>query len=271
MIFSLKYSLIIVVFTVSSLAFAQQPVGVFLIVKNKVQIFRADQNIKVTVGQKVQEGDVVVTDIDSRAKIVMNDRNIINVSPSTRFKITKYITDANRNVSLDLSSGKIRNNVIQKYDGDKNRFEVRTSTAVAGVRGTRFITGYNPITKVTQVITLKGQVAVLHLLSGNRTNTFNVNRGEKIEVEENSASETIKLPEAELKNIELETDIQKDTSKLPTPNDSGFSDTGSASPIGSGLDGGLLTRPDLPGTPTNNIIERRFEKSKIRIITQPPN
>ena len=265
MIFSLKYSLVIVIFTLSSLAFAQQPIGVFLIVKNKVQISRGDENIKVSVGQKVQEGDVVITDIDSRAKIVMNDRNIINVSPSTRFKITKYATDANRNVSLDLSSGKIRNNVIQKYDGEKNKFEVRTSTAVAGVRGTRFITAYNPVTKVTHVITLKGQVSVLQLMSGNRTNTFNVNRGEKIEVEENSAAETIKVPESELKNIEIETDLQKDTTKLPIPNDSGFTDAGSANPIGSELDGSLLTRPDLPGTPTNNIIERRFEKSKIRI------
>ena len=270
MILKLKYSLVFVVFCLSHLVLAQQSIGVFLIVKNKVQIFRGSENIKVSVGQKVQEGDVVITDIDSRAKIVMNDRNIINVSPSTRFKITKYVTDANRNVSLDLSNGKIRNNVIQKYDGDKNKFEVRTATAVAGVRGTRFITGYNPITKITQVVTLKGQVAVLQLLADNRGVTVNVNRGEKIDVEESKTSSPIKLQDSELKNLEIETDVQKDTTKLPTTGDSGFADGGNS--VGSELDGsGLVTRPDLPNTPTNNIIDRRFEKSKIKIITQPPN
>lgn len=267
---STKFSLAVIVFCLSNLAFAQQPVGVFLIVKNKVQISRGAENIKVSVGQKVQEGDIVVTDIDSRAKIVMNDRNIINVSPSTRFKITKYVADANRNVSLELSNGKIRSNVIQKYDGDKNKYEVRTATAVAGVRGTRFITGYNPITKVTQVVTLKGQVAVLQLLTGNRTNSFNVNRGEKIDLQEDASSEPVKMQDSELKNFELETEVQKDTSKAPTQGDGNFSDTGGSGSIGSELDGGLINRPDLPNTPTNNIIERRFEKSKIKIITQQP-
>ena len=268
MVFTLKKTVFLVVFCFAQYALAQQSVGVFLIVKNKVQISRAGENIKVIVGQKVQEGDVVITDVDSRAKIVMNDRNIINVSPMTRFKITKYTTDANRNVSLDLSNGKIRSNVIQKYDGEKNKYEVRTATAVAGVRGTRFITGFNPTTRVTQVVTLKGQVSVLHLLSGSRTNTFNVNRGEKVELQENSISEPVKIPESELKDIELETDVQKDQSKTPTQNDSGFVDSGTAN---GDQDGGLISRPDLINTPTNSIIERRFEKSKIKVITRPPN
>jgi hypothetical protein len=268
---SFKYSLIGLIFFVGQLALAQQSIGVFLIVKNKVSISRGSESIKVNVGQKVQEGDVVITDVDSRAKIVMNDRNIINVSPSTRFKISKYVTDANRSVSLDLSNGKIRNNVIQKYDGEKNKFEVRTATAVAGVRGTRFITGYNPITKVTQVITLKGQVSVLQLMTNNRTNSFNVNRGEKIDIQENTTAEPVKLQDSELKNFEIETDVQKDSSKLPTQGEGGFTDTGASNPIGSELDDDLRKRPNLPNTPTNNIIERRFEKSKIKIITQPPN
>ena len=268
MILNIKNSMFLVVFALSHHVFAQQSVGVFLIVKNKVQISRGSESIKVNVGQKVQEGDVVVTDVDSRAKIVMNDRNIINVSPSTRFKITKYTTDANRNVSLDLSNGKIRSNVIQKYDGEKNKYEVRTATAVAGVRGTRFITGYNPVTRVTQVVTLKGQVAVLHLLAGNRTSSFNVNRGEKIELQENSSSEPVKIPDSELNEFEVETDVQKDQSKVPKQNDSGFVDNGSSK---GGDDGGLITRPDLISTPTNNIIERRLEKSKVNVITKPPN
>lgn len=116
--------------------------GMFMVVKGDVKVSGSGGAAVVAkVGTKVNQGDQIITGLDSRAKIVMSDRNIINISPNTKVVIEEYINDAkSKNVKLGLLEGKIRTNVEQKYDNDKNKFEIRTPTAVAGVRGTQFIT-----------------------------------------------------------------------------------------------------------------------------------
>ena len=55
-------------------------------------------------------------------------------------KIEKYTNDAktdSRQVELKVEYGKVRATVEQKYDGEKNSFNVKTPTAVAGVPASR--------------------------------------------------------------------------------------------------------------------------------------
>src|SRR5690606_34258508 len=103
----------------------------------------------------------VIAAKDARAKIVMVDKNILNISPETKITIEKYKFDSSKdekNVSLNVLYGKVRSTVKQKYDGEKNTFNIKTPSAVAGVRGTDFLTGFNPITKTTKIVTFEGQV-----------------------------------------------------------------------------------------------------------------
>ncbi|MEQ1724275.1 MAG: hypothetical protein ABL930_13980, partial [Pseudobdellovibrio sp.] len=81
-------TILVTFFLFSQMAFATD--GVFMVVKGKVKVENAKASIEAKVGTKVQEGDTIITEKDSRAKIVMSDRNIINVSPSTTFKLDKY-------------------------------------------------------------------------------------------------------------------------------------------------------------------------------------
>ncbi len=266
--------IIVSIFLFSQMTFAAD--GVFMVVKGKVKVQNAKASIEAKVGTKVQQGDTIITEKDSRAKIVMSDRNIINVSPSTTFKIEKYSNSkADKNVEMNLIEGKIRNNVVEKYDNKNSKFEVRTATAVAGVRGTQFVTSFDTQTKVTEVITLKGQVLFQSIAVGDKpaSEPVVVNKGEKSQAQEGgSAAAPVKLPEKEVKQVENETSVKA------KQNDAG---TGGASapPPPKGETRGDSKQPPPAGTPLQDLnkndqikdgaANRKFEKSKVKIITEP--
>jgi hypothetical protein len=145
-------------------AWADEVNGVMMVVKGDVKVTAAKdgKTEPAKIGRKVFAGDTITAGPDSRAKIVMSDKNILNISPDSKIKIEKYTNDqaAGRNVELKVEYGKVRATVEQKYDGDKNKFNIKTPTAVAGVRGTDFITGFNAANRQTSVITFSGMVAV---------------------------------------------------------------------------------------------------------------
>lgn len=206
---SIKAALFI--FFVSSHAISAD-FGTFILVKGKVYI--EDSNTVRTearVNSKIYEGQMVVTEADSRAKIVMSDRNIINVLPNTKLKIEKYRGSArDKNVSLNLIEGRVRTNIEQSYDGQSNKFEIRTSTAVAGVRGTQFMTSYDTGSKVTEILTFEGRVTLKALTrtSGNSLVEISVSRGERLRMGgDGQASEPSRIPKQELKLLDKETNV----------------------------------------------------------------
>lgn len=144
--------------------------GLFMVVKGTVKIISGKDKSQnaAKVGSKVFSGDTVVTEKDSRAKIVMADRNVLQLSPDTKFEITNYKTSAvesERTAQLALMQGKVRAQVEQKY-GEKNKFEMKTPTAVAGVRGTQYVIQYNPSTAVTSIMVMSGKVIATPLSGG---------------------------------------------------------------------------------------------------------
>lgn len=144
-------------------SFAAGAHGVFRVVKGKVSVksARTGQKSRARLGSKVLPGDVIETEKDSRAKIVMVDNNEINISPESQIKIEKYEFDPSqgkKDVLLNVIYGKVRSKVEQKYDGRTSKFQVKTKSAVAGVRGTDFITGFTPATDTSQVVTFEGRV-----------------------------------------------------------------------------------------------------------------
>jgi hypothetical protein len=149
---------------VFSLAVKAQTVqGVMMVVKGDIKVTGTDGKTEAgKVGKKVSAGDTILAGADSRAKIVMADKNVINVSPDSKIVIEKYENDGKdkKNVELNVVYGKVRASVEQKYDGDKSKFNIKTPSAVAGVRGTDFLMGFNQGTKTAQVITFSGSVAV---------------------------------------------------------------------------------------------------------------
>jgi len=146
--------------------FADDAAGMFMMVKGDVSVTSGGATNPAKVGMKFLVGDVVKTGVDSRAKITMRDRNNIFVSPNSEFSLTTYESGAKRNVEMNLKEGKIRNEVNNKYDDKKNKFQIKTPTAVAGVRGTDFVTSFNTQTQMTEVVTMKGNVSLNSLTGG---------------------------------------------------------------------------------------------------------
>ncbi len=189
-------------------AYCENQHGLFMVVKGDVKLISGTKApFPAKVGTKVLVGDMVTTGADSRAKIVMVDRNVINVSPDSKMQIAKYSTDATtgaKNVEIKLDEGKIRNNVEQSYDGEKSKYILKTPTAVAGVRGTQFVTSFNSRTQKTEVVTMKGQVSFASMLNGKIVGKpVVVNKGETTASSPGAPPEKPKaLPKNELKEID---------------------------------------------------------------------
>jgi hypothetical protein len=133
------------------------------VVKGDVQIKSAKtgQTTKARIGQQVDPQDIIITGKESRAKIVMVDNNEINVSPESQIEIQHYQFDPNagkKDVLLNVIYGKVRAKVEQHYDGKTSKFQIKTPSAVAGVRGTDFMTSYNRADRSSQVVTFRGAV-----------------------------------------------------------------------------------------------------------------
>lgn len=89
---------------------------------------------------KVMVGDYLRTLDDARLELKYVDQSIIRVAANSTFFIADASADVKkeeRSVSATLLAGKAWAKV-SKAVGKKNRFEVRTENAVAGVRGTTF-------------------------------------------------------------------------------------------------------------------------------------
>ena len=90
-------------------------------------------------GDIIAPGSIINTDSTSSVKLLMSDKTILDLGPSTLFKISEYKLNggSDREVGLQMDYGKIRASVNTPV-GAKGKFTVKTRTASMGVRGTEF-------------------------------------------------------------------------------------------------------------------------------------
>lgn len=144
--------------------------GKVTILKGKVFFERGGQKIQIKKDDTVLESDTIEAEVGT-ARITMIDSNLIDIYPKTKITISKYVYKPNQDqkeVDLKIDFGKIKSTVIQKYDGAKSKFQIKTPAAVAGVRGTVFTAEYDKIKKVAKIVTIEGLVAVAKLLEDNK-------------------------------------------------------------------------------------------------------
>ena len=76
---------------ISAPSFAQSVHGVFRVVKGEITVTsKSGTAAKAKIGQKVFPSDKIKAGADSRAKIVMIDKNEINISPDSEIVIENY-------------------------------------------------------------------------------------------------------------------------------------------------------------------------------------
>ncbi len=211
----------------TSTAEAQQVYGELKVVKGNVNI-KSGRDAKVTkaaIGLRVFPTDTIITGKDSRAKILMVDKNEINISPDSEIVLQKYVYDPSngkKEVLLNVLSGKVRAKVEQKYNGTTAKFQVKTPSAVAGVRGTDFLTSFDSSTKQSSVVTFHGHVEFGQAGAGGTIqNPVMVDPGQTSTVAMGTAaSAPVEMPKKELASMDKESNADTATASTSASSDS---------------------------------------------------
>lgn len=141
---------------------AEEPTEASVIARNgNITATTADGSVTVIdIGSKIVEGIRINTGINSFLTIALADESRISVPSNSSVLLTKLrksrYTGSPR-TEVKLLRGKVVSR-ISPLDANKGRFEVRTPSSVAGVRGTYFRVGLDGKNVATEV--LRGRVVV---------------------------------------------------------------------------------------------------------------
>jgi hypothetical protein len=141
-----------------------QEVGTVAAVDGSAKIGRGDLWLTVTPGAAVHRGDEIRTGRPGRLQIVFQDDTVLTVSDDSRVVVNEQVFDPDRGKArslLGLLQGKVSALVSEYYQRPGAAYEIKTATAVAGVRGTEFVVSYDPRDERTDVTGLSGSVEVI--------------------------------------------------------------------------------------------------------------
>jgi hypothetical protein len=138
--------------------------GQFTELAGDVTVTRAGSGAKAALGTKVAQGDVVNTAPNSKGTILFKNGSVLRLGPSTNLTITKLVYDNEKgiaNMGYELAMGSIMSVVGSVFSRENSTMEVKTPTAVAGIRGTIFVLDVEPDPrgrrKTTKAIGLEGE------------------------------------------------------------------------------------------------------------------
>ena len=147
--------------TTVALESVKNSIGIVVVASGATMVIRQGKNYQAKIGFKVYEKDYLETGADGKIKIKFKDDNVISLVPNSKLTIEELQFDPakeSKKTILNLIYGKVRSSVKQSYNGE-NYYEVKTKTAVAGVRGTDFVVSYSEDEKVeAKVETISGKV-----------------------------------------------------------------------------------------------------------------
>lgn len=122
-----------------------------------VTVLRLGAESPAVVNGEIFVSDTIRTGTDGRAEVTFTDGSVLTVGPDSEVAVSFFAPEASESVALlDLISGIARMTVNKATAW--GRFEVRTTTAVASVRGTEYLVEALP--DKTAVFVAEGRVAV---------------------------------------------------------------------------------------------------------------
>lgn len=134
-------------------------------VRQRTALDKKSQQLKR--GDYLSAGSMVRTGLNSAVRLLMKDKSILDLGPSTHITLARYDVDAasrKRSVGLHVFVGRLWARVTSVFQGEKN-YEVFTANAVAGVRGTELVVDVE-LSGQSQVTCVEGAVEVLNRLDG---------------------------------------------------------------------------------------------------------
>jgi hypothetical protein len=125
----------------SAIAFAG-PAATVTHVSGPLAVHKADGTTKaISIGSKVDEGDTVVTEKRTYARLKFNDNSEVTLKPNSQFKVEKYSYNQGNpkgdSAAFNLVKGGLRTITGQiGKRGNQDSYQMKTPTATIGVRGT---------------------------------------------------------------------------------------------------------------------------------------
>ena len=136
--------------------------GVVTFASGFVSIHRGEQQSELDVEDLVEVGDLIKTESDSFVEIQFADFGIIRIQENTELIVQNmHLQDEQSKVNMKLNKGKMLAKVSKLSKGEE--FEVRTSTALAGVRGTEFMVKQEAGSDTASFAVKEGKVSVIPL------------------------------------------------------------------------------------------------------------
>lgn len=158
----------LLIMTVVGSVVSANDIGYFSFLNGEVTIMRtvSSEKIKAFKGQSVFEKDLIEVASGGKARIILKDRTTLTLLPSTQVELSEFIRQKGiKRAEIQLRSGQIKAKVTEKYDKTPgSSFEIKTTTMVAGIRGTDFVVSFDPKTNNSEIITLEGAVEMANLL-----------------------------------------------------------------------------------------------------------
>jgi hypothetical protein len=128
----------------------------------EVQIDRASQQRVASIAAPVYWNDDLRSGSNGRARVSLNDGSLLNLGSNSEVRVMQHDARAQQ-TSLDLAVGRMRTQVV-KLSRPGAKFEIRTSTGVAGVIGTDFYLLATPDS--TEIIVFEGAVRFTPFATG---------------------------------------------------------------------------------------------------------
>lgn len=144
-----KALLFVVAMCATAIAYAAQVAGTVTNLSGPLLAKKADGTVKV-LSQKstVEQGDTLVTEKDTYARIKFIDNSEITLRPNSQFKIEDFSFEEDSpekdKANFNLVKGGLRAVTGALGKRNKEKFGVNTPTATIGIRGTIFIAEYIP-------------------------------------------------------------------------------------------------------------------------------
>lgn len=143
----------------------ERKVGRVQKVQGKVYAIHKNDNVAYRLKAKrpIFEGDTIITGSRSRINAAMQDKSVLAMAPNAKLVVSKLKYDKKKNTRstiMGLFWGSARF-IVKKLSGEPS-YQVRTETAVCGVRGTDFAVSVAPAPKVRSSSTADRVLAFLN-------------------------------------------------------------------------------------------------------------
>jgi hypothetical protein len=133
--------------------------------RGEVYVTNVDNEVvrkPLSVGEWIQEGDILESEKRSFVKVLMKDDTIFSIGPASKFAFEQFKmkTKNERSATYNLMTGKLRSVFTKK--APKKTLLIKTPTAAMGVRGTEIVSDvYRVAGKVrTDIALLHGKLEV---------------------------------------------------------------------------------------------------------------